>query len=45
MAVGVSDEFVKISGRRREIFAIANNEQLIGCKLYKDEKYLIDVKW
>ena len=43
---GQSDAYVKKWGGRREVFEIADDEQLIGCELdYDDIKNFIGVIW
>jgi len=39
--VGRSDAYVKYRGSRVESFEIADDESLIGCKLYEDDKKLL----
>ena len=46
VAVGWDDKFLKIAGRRREVFEIAGDEQLIGCKLEKNKDSCLNgIKW
>ena len=43
--MGDKDDDVMIEGKRREIFDIADNEQLIGCELDHNWTYYLGVTW
>ncbi len=43
--VGESDAWVREHGGRRELFDIADDEQLIGCELKKTESYFCGLTW
>ena len=45
VALGMDDEGVKAFGERVEVFDIADDEQLIGCTLFKDSDSFLGVKW
>ena len=39
------DNSIKILGDRKEVFEIADDEQLIGCELYYEKRFFSGVKW
>jgi hypothetical protein len=43
--VGERDDYTEKYGVRREIFDIAQDEQLIGCKLEYSKSYFEGVTW
>ena len=47
VAVGghFSEAFVEEYGGRREVFDLADDEQLIGCELTDDGDFYVGVKW
>ena len=46
VTVGIDDDDVKYSGAERvEVFSIAEDEQLIGCKLDHNDDYFLGVTW
>ena len=45
MAVGGSDDYVESRAGRVEVFEIADDEQLIGCKIDRSDLSWLGVTW
>ena len=43
--VGFDDDYTKMYGGRKEVFDIAEGEQLIGCSLHERSDYFRGVTW
>ena len=45
VSVGDNNDYVRECGGRKEVFEIADDEHLIGCKLDQSEFYFEGVSW